>query len=151
MSASPSSFSSFSQDFDLNLAPILDCFVVLIAFVMISTSFAAVGILDAGVAAGGETELKTEVPSVRIAVELQKNHRFLIKLTGKENRQISVGAAGNDWDHVALKQQLDEVKHKYPTATGAVISAADSVKYDEVVSSMDQVRKTFPAVMLGGL
>lgn len=143
--------TSGSQDFELNLAPILDCFVVLIAFVMISTSFAVIGILDAGVAAGGETEIKTEIPPIKIAIELQKNHQFLIKLTGKENRQLSLGAAADQWDQVGLKKKLDEIKQKYPTANGAVISAVDSVQYDEVVRSMDSVRKTFPAVMLGGI
>jgi biopolymer transport protein ExbD len=39
-----------SQDFDLNLAPIIDCITVLIAFILISTSFISIGLLDAGIA-----------------------------------------------------------------------------------------------------
>lgn len=136
---------ALSQDFDLNLAPIIDAFTVLIAFVMISTAFASIGILDAGVAAGGDTPLSKEVPPVRIAVEVQPEHRFLVKLTGKENRDLRVS------DEAALRKQLDEIRKRWPTVQGAVVSAQNSVPYDEVVQTMDQVRKTFPAVMVGGL
>ena len=42
--------SKNSLDFELNLAPIIDCFTVLIAFILISASFASINILDAGIA-----------------------------------------------------------------------------------------------------
>ena len=143
--------SAPSQDFDLNLAPIIDCFTVLIAFVMISTAFASIGILDAGVAAGGSSALTTESPPVRIAVEVMANHRFAVRVSGKENRELLIPANGDTWNQAVLKTRLDEFKRKYPKVNGAVISAGNSVKYDEVVRTMEQTRKTFPAVMLGGL
>jgi biopolymer transport protein ExbD len=40
-----------SQDADINLAPIIDCFTVLIAFMLVSASFLSIGVLDAGIAA----------------------------------------------------------------------------------------------------
>ena len=43
------------KDFDLNLAPIIDCMTVLITFMLASASFLSIGILDAGVAAAGAT------------------------------------------------------------------------------------------------
>ena len=42
---------SGGQDFELNLASLIDCFTVLITFLLASASFLSVGILDAGVAA----------------------------------------------------------------------------------------------------
>ncbi|RYZ61531.1 MAG: hypothetical protein EOP09_19835, partial [Proteobacteria bacterium] len=37
-----------SLEFDLNLAPIIDCFTVLITFLLVSASFLSVSIFDAG-------------------------------------------------------------------------------------------------------
>ncbi|HAR42302.1 MAG TPA: hypothetical protein DCS07_06675 [Bdellovibrionales bacterium] len=140
-----------SQDFDLNLAPIIDCFTVLIAFVMISTAFASIGILDAGIAAGGDKAISAAIPPVRISVEVLADHRFNLKISGKENREITIPARGDSWDHGVLKIRLDEIKNRFPSVNGAVITAVNSVKYDSVIRTMEQIRTTFPAVMLGGL
>ena len=37
-------------DFDLNLAPIIDCFTVLITFLLISASYISINIIEASVA-----------------------------------------------------------------------------------------------------
>lgn len=134
-----------SQDFELNLAPIIDAFTVLIAFVMISTAFASIGILDAGVAAGGDRALTQNPPPVRVAVEVKRDDHFLIQVTGKENRSLEAG------DESSLKQQLDAIKKKWPAVNGIVVSADNAIPYEEVVRTMDLVRGSFPAVMLGGL
>ena len=38
-----------SQDFDVNITPIIDSFTVLITFMLASASFLSVGIFDAGI------------------------------------------------------------------------------------------------------
>lgn len=140
-----------SQEFEVYLAPLIDCFTVLIAFVMISTAFASVGILDAGVAAGGERQRSNLPPPVRIGVEMQSNHQLMIHLSGKENRNITVRSGSTDWDLTELQKDLKVVKQKWPSIDGAVLRADDNVSYNDVVRSMDAVRAVFPAVMLGGI
>ena len=146
-----SSHDTKTQDFDLNLAPIIDCFTVLIAFVMISTAFASVGILDAGVAAGGETAAPTTPAPVRVGVDVRAGYQFTVHVSGKENRDFTVRGEQSDWNLAALKKELGEVKQKWPSVEGAVLKADDSVSYNDVVRSMDAVRASFPAVMLGGI
>jgi len=140
-----------SQEFEVYLAPLIDCFTVLIAFVMISTAFASVGILDAGVAAGGEKLQPTTPPPVRVGVEMQSNHQLMIHLSGKETRTITVKSGSTDWDLAELQKDLKVVKQKWPSTDGAVLRADDNVSYNDVVRSMDTVRAVFPAVMLGGI
>ncbi|MGZ3709823.1 MAG: biopolymer transporter ExbD, partial [Bdellovibrionota bacterium] len=72
-----------SQDFELNIASIIDCFTVLITFLLASASFLSIGIFDAGVAAGAAESKDSKPPSVQILVELQPDHRLSVKLTGK--------------------------------------------------------------------
>ncbi len=55
------------QDFELNLASIIDCFVVLIAFILVSTSFFSIGIIDAEVAGASTTsESTSEITPITI-------------------------------------------------------------------------------------
>lgn len=62
-----------SQDFDINLAPIIDCFTVLITFMLVSASFLAIGIFDAGVEAAGTSAANTKPPAVHLELSLQKD------------------------------------------------------------------------------
>ncbi|MDR3607395.1 MAG: biopolymer transporter ExbD [Oligoflexia bacterium] len=154
------SFSSSSnQDFELNLAPIIDCLTVLITFMLASATFLSIGILDAGVAAGGSAAATEQAPPpVNLTIELGHDKNFVLKVTGKENRVIPIaqttkgvpaGTAAN-YDYETLLQQLAQVEAKWPTVKAITLSADNSVEYEDVVRAMDSIRKTIPVVLLGG-
>jgi biopolymer transport protein ExbD len=147
-----------SQDFDINLAPIIDCFVVLITFMLVSASFLSVGLLDAGVSAGSPSTTQAP-PPVQIEIELKSNRLLEIKVSGKESRNLQINGipaktptvdSQNEWDLITLATKLGELKTAWPTAQGLTLKASDTVDYQSVVLVMDQVRKTHPAVLLGG-
>ena len=66
------------QDFELNIASIIDCFVVLIAFILISTSFFSIGILDAEVSGGGADASVAKAEETAV-IELKADHSILVK------------------------------------------------------------------------
>lgn len=140
-----------SQDFELNLAPIIDCFTVLIAFVMISTVFASIGILDAGVAAGGEEAKAADPAPVHLTVELRRNHSIGLRISGKEKSELTIPALGSeDRDHAALTHKLVELKKRWPGLSGATLLADNTVGWQDVVGSMEVMRREVPNVLLGG-
>lgn len=137
--------SGGGQDFDLNLAPIIDCFTVLITFLLVSASFLSVGLLDAGVAAAGAQQASNATPPpVNIAIELKAGGSLVIEVTGKASHKTTVKELG------ALSKELAALKAKWPAVTAATISADNAVEYKEVVKTMETTRKHLPAVMLGG-
>ncbi|OFZ23341.1 MAG: hypothetical protein A2X94_03840 [Bdellovibrionales bacterium GWB1_55_8] len=139
------------QDFDLNLAPIIDCFVVLIAFVMISAAFASIGILDAGIAAGGAAPLAVTDPEVRLKVELSPDGAIGMQLTGKEAREITLPPLKNGgYDIPAMGQKVAEIKAKWPSLEKTRLTAENKVPYQEVISSIETIRKSIPGVALDG-
>jgi biopolymer transport protein ExbD len=144
-----------SQDFELNIASIIDCFVVLITFMLASATFLSIGILDAGIAAAGATATPGTPPPVNVVVELKENRDIVVKVTGKQNTtntfQPRAGKEGaKDWNYESLTVQLAGVKVNFPSVTGATLMADNKVEYKEVVKSMEVVRKTLPVVLLGG-
>src|SRR3989338_6075956 len=86
---------SQSQDFELNLASIIDCFTVLVTFLLASSAFLSIGILDAGIAAGGSTTPDNKAaPLVQLALDLLPGHKMEVRVTGKVNQTISIPSDG---------------------------------------------------------
>ncbi|MCM2322933.1 MAG: biopolymer transporter ExbD [Oligoflexia bacterium] len=142
---------SNSQDFELNLASIIDCLTVLITFVLASASFLSIGLLDAGIAAAGAAPATDAAPpSVNVTVELGKDQAMIVKLGGKATSTTAIPAKAGAWDHEALVQNLSALKQKWPDLNAAVLTAGDAVEYRDVVKTMETMRKAVPAVLLGG-
>lgn len=139
-----------SQDFELNLASIIDCLTVLITFLLASTAFISIGILDAGVAAAGSTAKDGTPPPINLTLELSKDHRMTVKTTGKSSTSQSVAAKADQWDMDSLTQKLQAVHQQFPTVSAITLTADNSVEYKDVVQVMDTTRKTIPVVLLGG-
>ena len=139
------------QDFDLNLAPIIDCFTVLIAFVMISTAFASVGILDAGIAAGGRAPIEIKAPDVRLKVDLNADGAIELHLTGKDTRAFMVPALPEGQrDMAMLARRVEEIKSRWPSLGQVRLASDNTVAYQDVVTSIETIRKTIPGVALDG-
>jgi biopolymer transport protein ExbD len=142
---------SQSQDFELNLASIIDCFTVLIAFMLASTAFISIGILDAGVAAAGATAADNSAPPpVNISVELGKDKGIALKVTGKSTTNQTIVAKDGSWNMAEMTDKLTALHQQWPTVNAITLTADNSVEYKDVVLTMENVRKTIPVVLLGG-
>lgn len=139
-----------NQDFELNLASIIDCMTVLIAFMLASASFLSIGILDAGIAAAGAAPTEQAPPSVQVTVELGKDQGMTLKVTGKATSTTMIPAKAGAWDYETLGQNLGALKAKWNDFGGVILNADNNIEYKHVVKTMESIRKTVPAVMLGG-
>ena len=142
--------SSNSQDVELNLASIIDCFTVLIAFMLASASFLSIGILDAGVAAAGGQASTDTPPSVNVTVELAPNHKLLVKMTGKASLNTPIEMASGDWNYGELTRSLASAKGRFSDINAVTLTADNSTEYKDVIKAMEVIRKTIPVVVLGG-
>lgn len=157
MSASVGGGGANSQDVELNLASIIDCFTVLIAFMLASASFLSIGILDAGIAAAGAAPTTAGPPSINVTIELSADHAMTVKLSGKATSSQTLKAlpgtgASKDgaWDYAALTEALGSTKAKYADLAAVTLTADNATEYKDVVKTMETIRKTIPVVMLGG-
>jgi biopolymer transport protein ExbD len=140
-----------SRDCDLSPAPVIDCFVVLITFLLVSAAFLSIGILDAGIAAAGAAPSSATPPPVNVVVELQEGFRMEVRVSGKLTRKVALAPTKDgSWDYPGLTEQLAAVKNQFPGTSAATLQATDRIEYREVVKSMEAVRRTLPAVLLGG-
>jgi len=141
---------SHSEDFELNLAPVIDCLTVLVTFLLASASFLSIGIIDAGFGAPGEKQSPDASNEVVAQVELTVDHNILFKLSGKTTSSFKIDAKNTTYDIESLKQKLLQEKQNWPQLQSLVLSASDSVPYLELVKLMDGIRGVVPNIVLGG-
>ena len=152
-----SSVSSGSgQDFDLNIAPVIDCFTVLITYLLVSASFLSFSILDIGVAASGVAAPAAEptVPPVAISAELTTLRSITVKLTGGPkniDQSYTVPTARDgDWDLGELDARIREIQGRFPDVKEISVSSENTVRYKEIVKVIEALKKDVPKVFLAG-
>jgi biopolymer transport protein ExbD len=142
-----------SLDFELNLASVIDCLVVLIAFVLISASFASIGILEGSVASSA-AEASPKEAETELVVGLKRGRSFEITVVGKKDgkaeKRAYVISPKNDWNYSALTDRLALIKGEWPELKSAVLIAENGVVYRDVVKAMEITRLAVPSIMLGG-
>jgi biopolymer transport protein ExbD len=143
------------QDFELNIASIIDCFVVLIAFVLVSTSFFSIGIIDAEIA--GASDAAETDPSDSIVIELKADRSIEVR-SAVASEGVAFRIEGKmdpkkrmkSWDFERLTDSLHAMKEKKPDIRSAVLMADNSVAYRDVMASMEVAKAEVPSVNLGG-
>jgi len=130
-------------DFDLNLAPIIDCFTVLITFMLASASFISISLFDAGFTPA-EAVGDPNPPPITVTLDLKKNGSLRVVTEGKLN---STNTFANP-DEAA--EALRQLKEKYPGVESMTITADQEVEYEAIVKTMEKTRKYMPGMVLGG-
>jgi len=135
-----------SQDFELNLASIIDCLTVIIAFLLLSSSFVSYGALDTAVAApqgsAASSASDGQPQALTLPVTLRDAAHVDLEFSGSRSEKRSISRE-------SLKSELEALKQKYPGLNGMVLTAGGRVEYREIIRGMDESRLVFPAVALG--
>lgn len=139
------------MDFELNIASIIDCFTVLITYLLVSASFISLGILDITVAVPASAEEHAhdiDPPKLIVTIALQIDNSLIVHTSGVETKNFPIPALEGNWDFEKLAQTLVNLKKKYPKLEAAMVTADDRVTYKEIVKTVVHAQKTLPNVAL---
>jgi biopolymer transport protein ExbD len=139
------------QDFELNLASIIDCFTVLITYLLVSASFISLGVLDVNVLTQRPDGDTTSEPPMSLSLRIDGNHEVAMRLEGGGHNEqtIRVPAKDGALDAPGLEQRLADLKREMPELDTATVRAGGGVEYFELVSVVESTKKLIPAVSLG--
>jgi biopolymer transport protein ExbD len=137
------------QDFELNLASIIDCFTVLITYLLVSASFISLGALDVSVASSvPSNEAPPPTPPVDVTVLIGRSGKYTVKLTGPKNESVSLPSKEGQPDLTALTDYIGNLKTQW-SLEAITLAADDGVEYHEVVKTVEVMRKLVTAVTFG--
>jgi biopolymer transport protein ExbD len=142
-----------SGDVELNLAPIIDCMTVLVAFLLLSASYVSVFVLDANLPPLVVASESVTAPpkGITLSIKVKEPGTVELKSTGEENLVETLkldpgdGAAAE-----ALRARINELKARWPETQSLTLSGEDEVPYHEVVRVLEEVRPAMANISLGG-
>lgn len=144
-------------DVELNLAPIIDCFTVLITYLLVTASFISLAAVDVGVSATGTAAPPTEEnpapPPMVMTLELATTGDVEIAVRGgvaNKEYKFRVPAKGGQRDDEGLIARLEDVKSRWPSLKEASVSAEPTVVYKDVVRVIRKIQEAMPKVFIAG-
>ncbi len=147
--AESSNESGRSQDFELNLAPIVDCFTVLITFMLISASFLSIGVLDSYPNTASAPTTNDNAPKETFQMELKSQGIAEIQVGGRTKQTILIPAKNGKWDQEGVLQALNGLKAKFKDVRTLTLLAQNEVQYIHLIHWMETLHPLFQPINLG--
>lgn len=153
------------DDCEPNLTPIMNMFLVLIPFLLMSASFYHVKAVNTSIPILAESTEKAEADnsvSLTVVVELKKDALKVSvmsdQLTGDELNQFKAEypmSSENTYSLDQLSNHLLGIKNKYPKSSTLILIPNEKTDYDTIIHAMDSARRAgevalFPNVVLSG-
>lgn len=138
-----------AQDFEINLAAIIDCLTVLLIYLLVSTSFLTLGVLDVAVATPGPTSGSGVLAPVSVSILLHQDRHMTIDVSGAVQETIRIPAKTYTWDFAVLEGHLRAFKERWVELNSAILSAEATIEYKEVIRAVESGRRVFPVILLG--
>jgi len=139
-------------DEEVNIIPVMNIFLLLIPFLLLTAVFVKIAVLDLSLPTlgrGGQRMLEPQKDLVLVILAI-KETGFQVKSPGFKFDPIDRRMDG-DYNYDLLGVQLNEIKVKHGSAEDIIISPEGNIKYDIIIKAMDNCRdKGFPNVSLAG-
>jgi biopolymer transport protein ExbD len=139
--------SSSENEVELNITPIIDCFTVLITFLLASASFISVGFFAASTSGPGESS-ETQKPDIDAMIYIGKNGSIELKWNGKKNGSIRF----NEWNETNSKQiteTLTKLKSEPLLINQIMVSASNDTEYGNLANILGAVDQSGLPVVVG--
>lgn len=138
-----------SLDTELNIVPIIDCFVMLICFLLFTAAFTQLVYMEAKIAASTRAaadKSRSEMDQYRLVVTLGLASVSL-KTTGsavRKNVQLEIPNVAGAYDLKTLHQKIVELKIDNPDRFSADIEVpakqSASIQFEQLMLVMDAIR-----------
>ncbi|SMF63094.1 Biopolymer transport protein ExbD/TolR [Alteromonadaceae bacterium Bs31] len=155
-------------EIEINMVPIMNMFLVLIPFLLMSSSFLHLKAIDTSVPvrAVPDASLEQEKKSdIVVTAVIKLNYTGVdLSITSAELSEAQLSALdmkiewskdASDKNKQKIAVALKQIKDQYPKSTTLILSPGDDVLYEDIVTVMDAARKIeeevlFPVVVISG-
>ncbi len=135
------------QEVELNITPIIDCFTVLITFLLASASFLSIGFFET-YTPGSNADPTQGEPDTEVVLKIKANHMAEFKVKGKRNETLTFSMA-DPASMKNLEQQVQSLKDPSIKLGQILVSADDTVDYKELSELMGHINQFNLPVVVG--
>ena len=139
---------------DLQMTPIMNVFLILVPFLLLTASFVKIAILEMSL-----PSLSQQATPQPVTPEQHKQlvlNMLAIRQNGFELKSPTfnfpfIAKKDEQYDLEQLKANLQQIKNKFPDSEDVVIQPEDAIKYDVMIKVMDRCRESgFPNISISG-
>jgi biopolymer transport protein ExbD len=157
---------SREEEPDVNMIPIMNMFMVLIPFLLMSASFFQIKAINTSLPVHADTPSKTEPQDkkvkITVVLEIKEDQLRISTLSDTPNdlaesvRQTVIPRQpGSDISAAMLAAHLKKLKSGFPDSDTMILIPDDNISYREIIRAMDCARsldseQLFPNVVLSG-
>jgi biopolymer transport protein ExbD len=154
------------EDTELNMVPIMNMFMVLIPFLLMSASFYQIKAINTSVPVHADTltdETATKVnEKITVVLELKEEEIRISGLSDTPNdlllSELEAVISRQQESHASIEELVDflkALKSRYPGSDTMILIPDDAVSYREIIQAMDCARSfeqetLFPNIVLSG-
>ncbi len=154
------------EDTELNMVPIMNMFMVLIPFLLISASFYQIKAINTSIPVHSDTQAddisKNEKEKITVVLELKEKEIRVSGLSETPNdlflsdlKMVIPREPDNEASTDELVNFLKALKSRYPASDTLILIPDEEVLYREIVQTMDSARdfekeRLFPNIVLSG-
>jgi biopolymer transport protein ExbD len=120
---------------ELMLVPMIDIFVVLVTFLLMTAVFSRITIMELDLPSSNATSVSK--PSFRLEVIVRKEG---LELTNGAQKIAVLPNKDGAYDLATLSEMAIALKRDYPDATAASVLLEPEIEYDHLIQVMDAIR-----------
>lgn len=137
---------------DVNITPVLNLFLVLVPFLLLTAVFVRIAVLELTLPTlaqqKSEADRKQDKPVILVLLAIS-DKGFELKAPGIKFAPIPLAEDLYQFD--ILRKRLQSIKERYPDTEEITIQPADAVLYEVIVKVMDTCREVgFPNISISG-
>lgn len=123
---------------EVNLVPMIDIFVVLVTFLLMTAVFSRIAIVQLELPSTNAIDAGTP-PAFRLEVIVRQQG---LELTNGQDLIATLPMVDDRYDLSTLSTMALELKRQYPDANDASVLMEREIQYDHLIQVMDAIRST---------
>ena len=136
------------RNVELDITAFMNLMVILVPFLLITTVFTHLTVLDINLPTTSQTNATPNKKSFEVQVIISKKFFIVSDNNGRIIKKIETFKTGGHFK--ILNNVLKQIKYRYPAKTNITILSQQNSSYDTLIKTMDAVR-VFNAVEDGEL
>ncbi len=136
---------------DVNITPVMNLFLILVPFLLLSTEFVRLAILELSLPSQNKTVSSQNTdPKDRVLIFLRVDESGF-ELKAPQMALPKIPKQGNRFDFSRLNSALQQIKSRYGGTEEITIQPIESIVYETIVDVMDACRDNgFPNISVSG-
>ncbi len=125
---------------DLNITPIMNVFMILVPFLLLTAAFAQTAMVDLSLPVAADSDQQQEEEMIDLNLRVSITAAGLRVEGTAASLELVPRLSSGAYDFDRLAEQLAQVRKSFPDERAVVVAASPTIRYQTVVQVMDRCK-----------